>query len=172
MIFITMIKKDLTQMMEGRFNYWNELSKKHFPKTSDLTLIILKGHLLLEQMLTSIISHYCSSSDHIIKAQLRFPQKISLVRALLSTPTSKDAWETLALINTIRNDLSHNLEPPKLKEHLAAAKKLALQIENSKAINSHLSFNTEIDVIVYLVRYAESYLVALNNFILAMEPKN
>ena len=55
--------------------------EEHLRYVDDTTLIVLKGHLLIEEMLDSIISKFVFHPEFIEKADLRFPQK-SVGRAI------------------------------------------------------------------------------------------
>jgi len=91
---------------------------KHFPSGADLTLQVLKGHLLVEELLREIFS-----------LQLPFPealkgnrgtsfechQIICLVQAItLHSDKEPWLWDAAKRLNGIRNDLAHKLEPKAL----------------------------------------------------------
>jgi hypothetical protein len=115
-------------LLEERLSHWEEISRKHFPESEDLSLVVAKTHLILEQHLTALIAHYCPRPRFLPDARLKFSQKLYLVRALVLMPINDEIWAALKLLNTIRNDLAHNLEPPKLADHLSSAKTLAISL--------------------------------------------
>ena len=90
----------------------------HFPRDGDITLQILKGHLLLEETLREILvlqlphAHAISGEKG---ASFTCHQVICLCEAL--TPVS-DAmpwiWAASKKLNNLRNDLAHQLNPPSL----------------------------------------------------------
>ena len=96
---------------------------EHFPSESDLTLQVLKGHLLVEELLRELFI-----------LQLKFPsalkgeggtslnchQIICLVQAI--TPNSdNEGWLWLAArkLNKIRNNLAHKLSHESLGQEVA-----------------------------------------------------
>jgi hypothetical protein len=81
----------------------------------DLTIVVLRGHLVLEELLFTAVSSHCREPEHLKLARLRFPQLVSLLRALERDPSVPPAyWEALGQLNTLRNALAHNLEPSDL----------------------------------------------------------
>lgn len=83
-------------------------------------LVVLKGHLLLEEVLLDILkSAFRRHPQGIRDARLRFPQIASLVRGLVDDPKLDWLWLALDKINQLRNDLAHRLEPQQF-ERLAA----------------------------------------------------
>jgi hypothetical protein len=104
---------------EGRF-------RRHFPRRSnDFTLVVLKGHLLLEESVNRLLAALLRKPEAIEGANLRFHQKLCLIRALApggaksleaEGPSSVvrilDAVEKL---NTMRNRLAHHLDHPQIE---------------------------------------------------------
>lgn len=91
--------------------------ERHFPRGDDLTLIVLKGHLLVEEQINGLIGDNVIDERPLAKARLSFAQRIALVRALV--PRSRisslklDAAEKL---NSLRNELAHNLSSEKTEK--------------------------------------------------------
>jgi hypothetical protein len=77
-----------------------------------MEMIVLKGHLLVEQLLTALLSHHCHTSAALRDANLRFYQKMHLVKAMISPLFPDECWQWVELINQLRNDFAHELEPP------------------------------------------------------------
>jgi hypothetical protein len=116
-----MTEEEMRALIEARTRQSKELFIKHFSKVPDeLSLIVLKGHLLVEQSLTAIISHYAQPSADIAKVNLRFVQKMALAKALVPSffCIPQDFWNFVDLLNHLRNDLAHQLESKKLDGHL------------------------------------------------------
>ena len=88
------------------------------PDTEDLSLIVLKGHLLVEEMLTELLEHILPFPQHIEVLNLRFSHKVSIVRAACKYEVNNKAWDLINALNKTRNELIHNLEPPKLEKVL------------------------------------------------------
>jgi hypothetical protein len=93
---------------------------------TDGTLMILKGHLLLEELLYGAVLSKCPNPAHVERAQLRFFQLLILVRSLYLTPSPEQKgsfneetfWDALEAFNTLRNRLAHKLEPKDLSSLL------------------------------------------------------
>src|SRR5229473_3305281 len=56
--------------------------RAQMPQTDDLNLVILKGHLLLDEMLTSIIASFLPHVQFVGELDLNFDRKLKLARAL------------------------------------------------------------------------------------------
>jgi hypothetical protein len=85
---------------------------KHFPRTKDITLIVLKGHLLIEEEINDLLFQFLKNKKHIKKARMTSYQKICLVESLLLKGNTKGTcFEIVEKINTLRNDIAHKLEP-------------------------------------------------------------
>jgi hypothetical protein len=97
---------------DGRF-------RRHFPRRSnDFALVVLKGHLLLEERVDRLLAALLYRPEAIEGANLRFYQKLCLIRALTrvsqhaSTMRMLNAAEKL---NTMRNRLAHHLDHPQIE---------------------------------------------------------
>src|ERR1041385_1663168 len=53
----------------------------HMPQSDDLTLVVHKGHLLVEEMITAVVRSFVAHPDF-IDDRLGFNQKLSLARAM------------------------------------------------------------------------------------------
>src|SRR5262245_22004535 len=108
-----MSEEEMRALIEARTRQSKEVFIKHLSKVPDeFSLIVLKGHLLVEQSLTAIISHYAQPSADIAKVNLRFLQKVALAKALVPSffCIPQDFWNFVDLLNHLRNDLAHQLE--------------------------------------------------------------
>ena len=106
-----------------------ERHKAHFPSGSDMTLQVLKGHLLVEELLRELF-----------ELQLPFPaalkgnggtsftchQIICLVQAITRHGDKEPwVWAAAKKINTIRNNLAHKLSHERLDKDVADLVKFA-----------------------------------------------
>ncbi len=81
---------------------------EHMPETDDLTLVVLKGHLLIEELLVDLVHLALPHAEYLEPARLSFHQLACVARA--SLPQASDpAWELVLSLNSLRNDLAHNL---------------------------------------------------------------
>ena len=90
------------------------------PKTDDVSLVVLKGHLIIEEMLFEIAASHCAIPKELENAKLSFAQLLHMTQALLKIPRRPRTWEAIALLNNIRNSLVHNLEPKEINKKIEA----------------------------------------------------
>jgi hypothetical protein len=86
------------------------------PDVDDVSLIVLKGHLLIEEMLLELATLALEHPKHL--AKLSFHQLACLVRALVAEKPDDKCWELILQINSLRNRLAHKLEPPDLDQRI------------------------------------------------------
>jgi hypothetical protein len=79
----------------------------------ELALVVLKGHLVLEEQLDRIIGGFVFHSLHLDAANLRFSQKVAVARSISLDEHANSMWELLAAINSLRNELAHALHSEK-----------------------------------------------------------
>lgn len=87
----------------------------HLPTTNDLTLIILKGHLLVEEEINEILDMKLKESSAIYQARLGFHQRLAVLKALTGTTDDPFLYSSIEKLNSLRNKISHNLEPNDLE---------------------------------------------------------
>lgn len=95
-----------------------ERVRKHLPSGSDISLIALKGHLLAEEALDDLIRCYCKEPEHLEDVEIRFLVKARFARALSGHLVWTGLWPLLDALNTVRNDLAHNLDSSKLRDRV------------------------------------------------------
>jgi hypothetical protein len=109
--------KDLPPEVKERFKRFDA----HLPSLDDPTLIVLKGHLLAEEILENLIRARCCLPEALDGIEIGFFLKARLARALIgnSHPNGlilpEDVWAMLEALNSLRNELAHALEPKKLE---------------------------------------------------------
>lgn len=89
---------------------WNKFFE-HIPDDSDLTLIVLKGHLLIEEELNKIIKNDFEYPEAILTGRFSFTQSYRVVMASHFKENRKWLWDSIDHLNKIRNKFAHNLEP-------------------------------------------------------------
>jgi len=77
----------------------------------DETLIVLKGHLLLEDLMREFCSSKMENPKPLEEARLGFSQIAALTHSLLKHPMQQWVWAGVKKVNNLRNMLAHNLEP-------------------------------------------------------------
>lgn len=113
------VKKQLDELHRISQEQWDHY-RQMLPKSDDLSLVVLKGHLIIEEMLYAIAQEHCANPAALEKAKLSFAQLHQLVCALSKLPIMDTCSPAIGLLNTIRNQLVHNLEPRELEARLAA----------------------------------------------------
>ena len=85
---------------------------EHMPlQTKDETLIVLKGHLLLEDLMREYCASKVKNESALEEARLTFRQVLGLTQAFMPYQSDSWVWKALTKINQIRNRLAHNLSP-------------------------------------------------------------
>lgn len=85
----------------------DDFHKKHFLNSKDLTTVLLKSHLYIENCLDSILSAVLIKPQRIIDK--RFSDKIDFFESLnLNTPSSVIV-NKIRIINKLRNEFVHDL---------------------------------------------------------------
>src|SRR5712692_840218 len=89
--------------------------RKPLERSDDLTLVILRGHLLVEERLRDIVARACRAPDELATARLSFHQVLHVLRALLGR-ADDPAWPFFGRLNEVRNRMAHHLDPGNLDE--------------------------------------------------------
>lgn len=91
---------------------------KHLPYDGDLSLIVLKGHLLIEELLFALVSSAAKYPPAITSGKLQYFQLASVAKALFYEGHLGPVWDAIFELNALRNTLAHNLEPEDLDRKL------------------------------------------------------
>jgi len=83
--------------------------RRLLPPLVNLDLLVLKGHLLMEEQLQLFLKELSRSPKFLRDARLSFNQKMHLFQAVSGCDAE---WLTfITHLNTLRNSLAHRLEP-------------------------------------------------------------
>jgi hypothetical protein len=106
-------------LSQGASEQLNRLLGFLKPAEGDPTYLVLKAHLLAEEVLYLYVERRAHRSGPISAARLSFSQLLALCRAF-HPYSSEDwwAWSALQKLNSLRNTLAHNLEPKDLQERI------------------------------------------------------
>lgn len=88
------------------------------PESGDILLVVLKGHLLIEEQLNKIVEKSFKNPQFIEQCGLRFSQLLKIAMALHYKEDRKWLWEAIGQLNGVRNDFSHNLDPAKVNDKI------------------------------------------------------
>ncbi len=97
-------KEDFVEMDE--YDYESAM-KEYVSRSQNLDVVILKGHLILEEQMERFISAYMKRPSEYFNNSPSFSQKLILCRALWS---SDYPWDFVVKLNKLRNKLIHNLQ--------------------------------------------------------------
>jgi hypothetical protein len=163
-----MTEEQMIALINPRTRESKDLFTRHFSELpNELSLIVLKGHLLVEVSLTAVISHYAQPSADIAKVGLRFAQKVALVKALApSVFFPPGFWDFVHLLNHLRNDFAHQLEPRKMEEHLELMRTMFSVRQKSLGWESYPTDEAKLGMLISLWL---GVLDPLNAFVHAME---
>lgn len=84
-----------------------------FGAVDETVLVVLKGHLLIEELLDSIIRKFVFHPDYLDAANLRFAQKLYIARSMSLDEHDNGMWEIASRLNSLRNELAHALNSDK-----------------------------------------------------------
>jgi hypothetical protein len=87
----------------------------HLPIVKDPTLVILRGHLLLEELLDEVLKAWLKDPSVLSDTRLTFHQKMKLSKGIISGGRDGFTWKPVDLLNQLRNRISHRLSPHDLE---------------------------------------------------------
>ena len=87
----------------------------HLPVVKDPTLVILRGHLLVEELLDEVLKAWLKDPSVLPDARLTFHQKMKLSKGIISGNGGGFTWKPVDLLNQLRNKISHRLSPHDLE---------------------------------------------------------
>lgn len=96
---------------------------KLLPAGADSALIVLKGHLLIEELLTDLLKEKLAQGNPLeikIGQNTMFAQKLNLCWALVQKDIKLEIWPFLKEFNAIRNKMAHAVEPKCIDEKIEA----------------------------------------------------
>lgn len=86
-----------------------ERFQSHLVGLTEIDLIILRGHLLLEENLYNIICEFVFHPEFIKKSDISFSQMVSIARSMSLDEENNSIWGLILAINTLRNKIAHEL---------------------------------------------------------------
>jgi hypothetical protein len=91
-------------------NEMNARFTEELRHVDDVAQIVLKGHLVIEELMTQSLETFLLHKEFLEDARLQFHQKLLLCRALSTSDHNNNMWNLVAAINSVRNHLSHSLD--------------------------------------------------------------
>ena len=80
------------------------------PRSNDVSLVILKLHLLVEEQVRTFVDERVQSKAALESAKLECHQAICLAEALSTEDIHPNIWEAARKLNSLRNQIAHTLE--------------------------------------------------------------
>ena len=102
---------------------------KLLPHGKDSVLVVLKGHLLIEELLRRVVAERVKKPEALKAAAFECRHVIALAEALCAKEVEPWMWTTIVKLNELRNKIAHNLELPDLKDRITHI--ISLVRENS-----------------------------------------
>ncbi len=102
---------------------------KHLPRNANNELIILKGHLLIEELLSELINKRLKKTNPLkinLSNNMMFNQKLNICWALYGIFIDVKIWDALKQLNNIRNSLAHSLEPKSIEQKIKTFNNLVI----------------------------------------------
>jgi len=90
------------------------------PAQDDLILIVLRGHLLVEEQLLATVKAHARRPEAIQEARLSFRQMLHVARSVSTLQVPDAVWSAALKLNELRNALAHQLEPSALDAKISA----------------------------------------------------
>jgi hypothetical protein len=106
------LRPDLTPDDEELASSFERFGKAFEPQVGDLTYLVLKSHLLFEELLRDFLAKQFQNPQALQGARLSFTQLLKLSQAAAATLEPDDwRWRALKELNRLRNAMAHEFEP-------------------------------------------------------------
>jgi hypothetical protein len=89
------------------------------PHGKDRLLVILKGHLLIEELLRRIVDERCKKPEALEAVSFECSQIIAIAEALCAKEIDPWVWNSIRKLNSLRNDIAHDLESRRMKDRVS-----------------------------------------------------
>jgi hypothetical protein len=123
--------------------------------------IARKGHILLTEALDSLLALCVRHPEYLAATNLRFVQKLDLVRALVQDEHTPAIWELLAAMNTLRNEFSHSLNAEKQRHKTQRVIGLYLTLLDNADQAAHHQNEPDAVVLMRVVAFCLGFLLSL-----------
>lgn len=128
------------------------------PDKPDLTLVVLKAHLLLEEIIERIVQTVVAHGDLLDTLKLGFFHKAVLAQAMSWTKHDSPVWDIVFAINSLRNELAHSLESPKLQQRIDRVVDASVNADITGSDYRDLDANIQVVLAaVYALGFLDSY---------------
>jgi len=150
-----MCTQPLAQQYIGKF-------KEHLSQVDESVLVILKGHLIIEELLDEILSRGVFHAQFVETASLRFAQKINLARSLSLREQDNEMWNVIVAVNALRNEMAHSLGSEKRKKKTQALLSLCIAYSKDSGLFENNKEQPEHVLLFWGCAFAFGFLTGLN----------
>ena len=92
---------------------------KRLNAVNPMLKVIIIGHLMIEKEINELIKTLARFPDEADRLKnLRFPERVSLIRAFMPVDLRSEFWTLLLSFNQFRNDFAHNHDDEIKAKHL------------------------------------------------------
>ena len=99
------------QSWEDDLRVSRERLNKHLPDEYDLTLTLLKGHLIVEEEINELLELIVPRPEHLSNARFGFIQRLRVLQTVCAAEALDRTVPAIKILNNARNALAHQLEP-------------------------------------------------------------
>jgi hypothetical protein len=131
---------------------------EHFTTIDETAQIILKGHLLIEESLDTILGKFVFHPEHLKSAKLSFNQKLHLARSVSLDEHSNKMWDLAKAINSLRNVLSHSLMPEIRQKKIQQVIDIYLKLLDNDEIAAHDRIESEEVILMWATSFFLGFL--------------
>ncbi|WP_339911462.1 hypothetical protein [Symmachiella dynata] len=124
-----------------------------------LTVVTLKGHLAIEELLSRILNSITGHQALISDARLSFHQKRLLVQAHSGVRSSDASWQIIQILNTLRNEIGHKLQAERSSDLIDRIRHL-LRNRDSQSYLLIPNPNDDVELISHVVSFLIGFLGA------------
>jgi uncharacterized Rmd1/YagE family protein len=139
-----------------------------------LALVVLKGHLLLEEQLERILGTFVFHPEHLEAARLSFAQKVSLARSISLDEHENSMWELILAVNAMRNELAHALHSEKREKRFERLKALYMaendvSAEEANALETHIVASFAVALAIGFLGSFEEEIVRFKDYVKSLD---
>lgn len=138
-----------------------KLLKENLESLEDVELILLKGHLVVEQILTELLEQSLKEPKRLKTMNLMFAKKLEIYLSISGNGIiSEGLEEILKDLNALRNKLAHDLKHPQFNQMLTdwvqrTAKERIENLNDPKIIKQQL-----IKAVSYILAFLSGAILA------------
>jgi hypothetical protein len=103
-----------------------KLFQQQMTEVDELQQVVLKGHLIIESALDSIITIIFHHPEHIFRGRFGFVHKVNLARAYGLRKDTNSMWNLVLSVNETRNEIAHNLAGEKRTKKMVQLRRMFL----------------------------------------------